>query len=283
MDYKNKVALITGGSSGIGLEVACLLAEQGAHTWLMARNLEKLETAKKTVEAHRKTSDQVCRVVSADVADAVQAEAVVRQVSEESGVPDLVINSAGVCHPGRFEYLTLDIIRWTMETNFFGTVNIIQSVLPAMIQRGSGAIVNYSSVAGFLGVYGYTAYSSSKYAVRGFSDALRSEVKPLGIQVSIVFPPDTDTPGLDYENNFKPQEMVVFEGKREVLTPRAVARATLEGVSKGRFMIFPGMESKIWYFLTSLAGPLTYPIIDILVAGAIKKVGIDRSSQKNQR
>ena len=100
-----------------------------------------------------------------------------------------------------------------MDLNYFGTVNMVKALLPAMLERGSGHIVNISSVAAFLGVFGYSAYGASKYAVRGFSDVLRAEVKPLGVRVSVVFPPDMDTPGLANENKTKPFETHEIEGK----------------------------------------------------------------------
>ena len=116
---------------------------------------------------------------------------------------DVLINSAGVVHPGEFTNLDLEKFHWMMNTNFFGTVNTIKLFLPLM--QSGAHIVNISSMAGILGVYGYTAYGASKFAVRGFSDALRSELKMQGIHLSIVFPPDTDTPQLSYENQFKPE------------------------------------------------------------------------------
>ena len=119
---------------------------------------------------------------------------------ETSGVPDLVINSAGIARPGEFEGVTLDDFDQMMAINFMGTVNVTHAILPAMLQRKSGHIVNISSLVGFLGMYGYTAYASSKFAIRGFTDSLRAEVKTKGIDLSIVFPTDTDTPQLAEEN-----------------------------------------------------------------------------------
>ena len=272
MDFGGKVALVTGGSSGIGLATARLLAQGGAHVWLVARDESKLAQALGAVQSACQDPEQLCGVVSADVCDAQQAQASVTRVTEAVGVPDLVVNCAGVAHPGYFQELDLSIFRWMMDVNYFGTVHVTKAVVPGMIERGSGHIVNISSVAGFLGVYGYSAYGASKYAVRGFSDVLRAELKPLGIRVSVVFPPDCDTPQLAYENQFKPPETKALAGNATCMTPEAVAACILAGVAKGRYVIIPGLEGKMLYRLSGLLGNWTYPVMDFMVARAIRKV-----------
>jgi 3-dehydrosphinganine reductase len=199
------------------------------------------------------------------------SEAIARLVAE-AGLPDLVINSAGITHPGYVQELSLDIFREMMEVNYFGTVYVTKAVLPGMLERGSGHIVNIASLAGVVGVFGYTAYGASKYAVRGFTDALRAEVKGLGIDVSIVFPPDTDTPQLAYENEFKPPETKALSNLNSILPPDKVARAILDGIRRRRYVILPSFDSKLTYWLVSLAGTLAYPAMDWLVARARRRI-----------
>jgi 3-dehydrosphinganine reductase len=266
--FRDRVALITGGSSGIGLATAQALAARGAHVWLLARDQDKLAEALASLESHRRTPEQRFTALAADVADWSQVDRALDQVEAAGGAPDLVINSAGVVQPGRFRELDLDLFRWMMETNYFGTVHVTKRSVPGMVQRGSGHIVNISSLAGILAIFGYTAYSGSKFAVRGFSDALRSELKPQGVDVSIVFPPDTNTPQLHYENRFKPAETKALAGNGGVLAPEAVAQAILDGVQRRRYMILPGMESKLLYRLSGWIGGLQYPIVDWLIARA---------------
>jgi 3-dehydrosphinganine reductase len=206
MDFGGMTALVTGGSSGIGLATARLLSTRGAHVWLVARNEEKLAAALAQLESGRISPQQRFGYSVADVGDAEQAASAVAEAEQGVGLPDLVFNCAGVAHPGYFQELDLEVFRWMMQVNYFGTVYVTKAAVPGMIARGSGHIVNISSVAGFLGVFGYTAYGASKYAVRGFSEVLRAEMKPHGIRVSVVFPPDCDTPQLAYENQFKPIE-----------------------------------------------------------------------------
>ncbi len=266
-----KVALVTGGSSGIGKAIACVLAERGMDVWLVAQRKDVLELARKEVETHRKDPNQKIGVVSADVSEWDQVRMAVKQVTEKSGPPDLLVNSAGVTHPGYVENLDLNIFTWMMEVNYFGTVYMTKEVLPAMIKRKSGFILNISSVAGFIGGFGYTAYGASKFAVRGFSDALRQEMKVHGIGVSIMFPSDTDTPQLAYENEFKPIETKALAGFVGSMSAEDVAKAAINGIERGKYYIIPGIEGKMWITLDGIARGLINFAIDQIIAGANKK------------
>lgn len=265
--WKDKVALVTGGSSGIGLALARLLARNGANVWLAARDRVRLESALEEVEAARYSEEQRCGFVSADLSVASEASAAVSRVVESAGLPDVVVNSAGVAHPGYVQDLSLDIFRWMMETNYFATVHVIKAVLPGMIERRSGHIVNISSMAGFTGVFGYTAYGASKFAVTGFSEALRAEMKPHGVRVSLVFPPDTDTPQLAYENQYKPPETKAVSGTARALSAETVARAILRDAGRGRFLILPGWEARLFHVLiTKLPSSLVFAVMDRLAS-----------------
>jgi 3-dehydrosphinganine reductase len=225
--FKGRLALITGGSSGMGLALAKLLVLEGARVWLVARRKDVLEEAQKTLLSL--SSDRRAEMFSADVTDWNQVQAAVNHVIHEAGVPDLLINVAGASHPGYVQETALSTFHEMMNLNFFGMVHMVQALLPGMIARGSGYIVNFSSVAGFMAPFGYSAYVPSKYALRGYSDSLRLELKPLGIRVSVVFPPDTDTPGMENENKTKPFETrEAFSSK--LVSPEEVAKQTLRGM-----------------------------------------------------
>jgi 3-dehydrosphinganine reductase len=266
--WHHKVAIVTGGSSGIGLAVARRLAAQGAHVWIIARRQDMLEAAQAQIQAACPDRDQCCGAISADLTDPSQAANAVYRVIEATAVPDLLINSAGVAHPGYVQDLELDIFHWMMEVNYFGTVNMVKAVLPAMILRHSGHIVNVSSVAGLIGVFGYTAYGASKFAVTGFTEALRAEARPYGVRVSIVFPPDTDTPQLAYENQFKPPETKALAGAVKAMSADQVAEATLRQAARGRYAIFASPDSWLLSAAWRWLGSLTYPIVDWIIARA---------------
>lgn len=265
---KFKLALITGGSSGIGLALAKSLAQQGVSLCLLARDQTKLGLAKAELEALITEENQKIETISCDIRNYEKLCQSLEAWIQEAGLPDLVVNSAGVTYPGYFQDLEIETFHWLMDVNYFGTVHILKNLLPKMIKRGSGSVVNISSQAGFIGVFGYSGYSASKYAVQGFTDVLRAEMKPHGIQFHIVYPPDTQTPQLEFEKPLKPQETKALSSTSSLLTADQVAQDILKGVDQGRYVILPGFEGKIFYRLVNLLGNLTYPIMDWMIRKA---------------
>ena len=265
--FQGRLALITGGSSGMGLALAQLLAGEGANVWLVARHADTLEAACRSLSTAR---GQKHGFYAADVTEPAQVQAAVDHIKREAGVPDLLVNCAGAAYPGYVQELPLEVFHNMMDLNYFGAIYMVKAWLPDMLQRGSGHIVNVSSMAGFLGAFGYSAYGAAKYAVRGFSDVLRLEVKPLGLRVSVVFPPDMDTPGLANENKTKPYETFAA-GSTKALSPQEVARSTLKAIQRGQYVILPGSEPQMLYRAMFLVGNAIYPIMDMMVSDARKK------------
>jgi len=265
--FQGRLVLITGGSSGLGLALANLLAAQGANIWLIARRKDVLENAYKGLPV---ASGQRHGKIAADVSDWGQVQTAVASVIREAGVPDLLINCAGYAHPGYVQEIPIDVFREMMDVDYFGTINMVKALLPHMLERRDGYIVNISSAAGFLAPFGYSAYTPAKYAVRGFSDVLRLELKPLGVRVSVAFPPDMDTPGMVNENKTKPFETTeAFSSTLVKAEP--VAKAILNGVKHGQYIILPGFETKLYYYLVFLLGNAIYPLLDGLLAQARRK------------
>jgi len=272
-NYNGKLVVITGGSSGIGLACARAYARLGANVALMARDEIKLANAVQLLESDRQSSSQKVHAFSTNVADYSSMQDCAQEFQQALGVPDILINSAGVARPGLFEEMDINLYRWMMDINFHGTVNAIKAFLPGMIARGSGHIVNIVSIAGYLGTYGYTAYGASKFAVKGFSDALRMELKPKHIDVSVVFPPDTDTPQLVEDNLYKPPVLVAAEEGSQIMKAEQVALSILSGVERRRYIITPGWMSTLYFFLVGLTGGgLVYTIMDIVFGDAHNKV-----------
>ncbi len=170
-----KVILITGASSGIGFQAARMLADRGHIVYGAARRVEKIN------------ADGV-RPLRMDVTDDASMEAGVRQILSEEGRIDVLVNNAGYGYFGPIETVSMEEARRQLEVNVFGLARLTQLVLPHMRSQQSGRIVNVSSVAGKSVLYFGGWYHVSKYAVEAFSDALRMEVKPLGINVSIIEP-----------------------------------------------------------------------------------------------
>lgn len=271
MEFDKRVALVTGGSSGIGLETARLLAERGTYVWLLARHRDRLESALACVKDACRSQEQQCGIVIADVADANEVTTAIAEVTDKCGAPDIVINSAGAVYPAAFQDADMSTLRWLMEVNYLGTVNVVHTCLPSMLARRSGYIVNISSVYGFMGGHGYSAYCASKFAVRGFTDALRAELKPLGIGVSLVFPQNTNTPQLVAEEKLKPAIAKALDNT-PAISPQAVAKEIVRGMNRGQYVILAGAEAKLLFWLTGFLGTGTYWVMDRMVARAQKKI-----------
>jgi len=255
--------LITGGSSGIGLACARLAVGRGARVSLMARRPDVLDEAAGSV---RSPGAQVA-VAAADVADDAQVGAAVATLTDALGPVDIAICSAGQTRPGYFEELDAAWFRQLMDVNYFGTVNVVRAVAPSMIERRRGSIVGVSSAAGLVGVYGYSAYCPTKFAVRGLLEALRAELAPYGVHVGCSFPPDTDTPQLADEEQYKPRETKAISGTIKPLSAERVARNILDGIEKERFAIIPDVQTR---GLAKLAG-----VVPGLVSGVM-----DRQAKK---
>lgn len=268
---KDKKVLITGGSSGMGLELAKLFYADGADVTLLARDAARLASAKAQIEQTSSLSAIPVGTLSADVSNVEALYNALSQYKEDKGTPDFLINSAGMSRPGYAQEIPLEVYDWLMQLNYIGTVNVIKYFLQDMIDRRSGHIINFSSLAGIVGVFGYTAYSASKFAVRGFSDALRSEMKPYGINLSVIYPPDTDTPQLVWEKQYKPFETSVIAGSDKPLPVKAVVDEIYRGVRKNKYVIVPGSEAKLLHWAATHLGGLVYPIVDFLVADAQRK------------
>lgn len=234
-------AIITGGSSGIGLAVAHRLAARGLAVTLIARDPAKLDQARLEVEARRNNPAQPVQALSADVSDEAALTAAIGQAVAIAGPPTLLIASAGIAVPGYFAELSGAIFRETMEINYFGSLYAVRAVVPMMRANG-GRIVLVSSGAGLIGLFGYAAYSPSKFALRGLAESLDAELRHEGVRVSICFPPDTDTPQLATENLTKPAETKMMTAGAQTLSADAVAASILRGIDRGHFSICPGWE-----------------------------------------
>lgn len=256
MKYLNQHAIITGGSSGIGKAVAKLLIKQGANLCLIARDRRKLEQAQQEISTVKVNSQQKILILEADVAEKESISTAIQQAIAKLGNPELLITSAGMAHPGYFSQIPAEIFEQTMQVNYFGTLYSIQAALPGMLERKRGNLVLISSGAGLIGIYGYSAYCASKFALRGLAESLRGELKPQGVRVTIVYPPDTDTPQLAAENKIKPPETQKITATAKTWSADAVAAEILRGVEQKKFAIAPGAELTILNRFHSLLAPL---------------------------
>lgn len=271
MLWTRRHALVTGGSSGIGLAVAESLASRGAHVSLIARDSARLEEARARVEAARAGTGQRVVTRAADVADRDSLLAAIASARAEQGPVDALFACAGYCTPGRFAELPLDAFREHVDVNLLGVIHAARAVVPEMIERGLGHVALISSMGGLVGVYGYSAYSAAKFGVTGFAEVLRSELKPHGIGVTLLVPPNVDTPGYAREIAVEPAETRAINGIARTRSAGEIAGRFVRGVERGRFLVLPGAANKVLYRLEGLWPELFFSVFDGRVASARKE------------
>jgi len=180
-------AVVTGTSTGIGLATAITLARAGHSVWAGMRNLGSGDALRQAAAKERLAVTLVELDVDSDTSVATAFAGI-------QGPIDVLVNNAGVGIGGPVEFVPLDQFRQAMETNYFGSLRCIKAVLPSMRQRGSGCIINVTSISGRFGTAVHTPYAASKWAVEGLSEGLAQELKPFGIRVAIVEPGVIATP-----------------------------------------------------------------------------------------
>ena len=180
----DKVAIVTGSSSGIGFETALALAREGYHTYATMRDVKK---SSKILDIAKKENLKI-EVLELDVNNESTIKKAVEKILNEKKRIDVLVNNAGYFLVGCLEDLSIKDLKEQFETNFFGMVRAIQAVLPTMRSQKSGIIVNISSVAGRIGFPVTPGYISSKFAVEGLSESMRYELSPFGIKTVIIEP-----------------------------------------------------------------------------------------------
>jgi NAD(P)-dependent dehydrogenase (short-subunit alcohol dehydrogenase family) len=181
---EEKIALVTGSSSGVGFETSLLLAKNGFRTYATVRNLHK-------AKAMRNISDKgelPIRVVELDVNSDKSVEDAINRINDESKRIDVLVNNAGYSLLGALEDLSMDEIKAQFETNLFGAIRVMKAVLPIMRKQQGGTIVNVSSMAGRVAFPLLPAYNGTKFALEGVSESMRYETDTFGIKIILVEP-----------------------------------------------------------------------------------------------
>ncbi|HUO01766.1 MAG TPA: SDR family oxidoreductase [Rhizomicrobium sp.] len=259
--------LITGGSSGIGKSLGNKLAAAGYDVSLIARRKDQLADAAEEIRRHGRRVG----CYSADVTNRSETEDAVKTAIANFGAPDMIITSAGISEPGYFSELPADNFERAMAVNYFGTLYAIRAALPAMRAKKQGKIVLISSGAAFMGIFGYSSYGPSKFAVRGLAETLRAELRADRIGVSIAYPPDTETPMLEEEMKTAPAETRAICALAKTWTADAVADAVLQGVRRGAFAITPGGTLTLMHRMPGIIIPLLRWYSDRLVESVRRK------------
>lgn len=199
---------------------------------------------------------------------------------EEAGPVDVLICNHGVFVATELENQNLDVVKFTIDINLMGTFNLIKAALSHMKGRGKRvprSIAIMSSQAGLVGIYGYTAYSASKFGLRGLAEALQQEVISDNIHVALIIPPDTDTPGLAEELKLRPQLTNIIATSSGKATADEVAKSALDGIKSGSFIVPCNFEGFLLSIATAGLSPQRSTLmafVEVIAIGVMRIAGL---------
>jgi NADP-dependent 3-hydroxy acid dehydrogenase YdfG len=211
-----KIALVTGASRGVGLAVADALRAAGMHVVRLARSL-------RDATAERRTD------VSCDVTDPASVERAVTRVERELGVPDVIVNNAGVFFIKPLAETTYEDFTTTLATNLTAAFLITHALVPKMVRRGSGHVVTIGSISDYIGFSGSTAYAASKFGLRGMHEVIRQETAKSGVRTTLISPGPVDT---DIWNAVDPDSKPGFTKRKDMMRAGDVAAAVVYAVTQ---------------------------------------------------
>ena len=235
MNWDEQVALVTGASSGIGLEMARQLADAGAQVFASARREQRLAQLAAEFPAGRITP------LVADLAEVGAGARLVKQVLDAAGRLDLLVNNAGYGELVKADEQTTEAVARQMQVNFMAVIEATLETIPAMKSQGDGRILNVASIVGHMGIPGVSAYVASKHALQGWSEASGYDLKQHNITVTCLCPGGTDT---EFQNHASFER---HDGLSSFMQPAAtVARAGLRGAWKRKPLVIPGLRNRFF-------------------------------------
>lgn len=258
-------AFITGGGSGIGLRLADMLAQRNVRLAIFDQELS--DDVRRRLGGTRAR----CAFHEVDVRDASGLETAVRTAVAEVGAPQLAINCAGVQRTAPFDQLSAETFDFVIDVNLRGSRNFAAAVLPHL--SPGARLVLIASLAGLVGNFGYAAYNASKFGVVGFASALRIEYRPRGIGVTVVCPPEIETPMVVAERQQAHPVTMATKQFAGVVELDDACNDILRGAERGEWMVVTGGRAKLTRHLARLFPNLMNRITDRMVAGELRKLG----------
>ncbi|KAJ7510448.1 oxidoreductase [Mycena galericulata] len=276
---------VTGGSTGLGLSLALILASKGAHVSIVARNQEKLDSALKAIEKCRQHPNQRMAAYSFSLNTAGESSAALEAVCKPYGgnSPDAVFACAGSSKPKFFMDMSEEDMEQGMVNGYWVQAWTAMAAAKKMVRDGTkGKIVLVSSTLGYMSFIGWASYSPAKHALKGLADTLQSEFMLYDIDIHIFFPPAMFTPGFDEENKTKPRIVREIESTDDGLTADAAAKALFQGIQNGHTHITGDIITAMFRASTRGVAPRHNIFLDMLldmaafIIAPIWRLGVDK-------
>lgn len=270
--YKDKIVFITGVGSGMGLTSAKKLAAQGAH--IVGFDRSASDDTLMTLRAECRSEQQRVQLFAADVSDREATLKVLREAVTQCGAPDLVIHMAGIGGIAEMAEMPFELFDRMVKINLYGTRHVVEALLPALCgkahSRARPKLLLVGSMGGYVPVYGYTAYGTSKFGVVGFAKCLRYELAPRGIDVACFCPGEVMTPGLAAEREKTHPATLALKSIGGTITMDQAIDTLLSQLQTRRFTIVPGWRTRLVHLASRLTPEsLWNAITDALVARAL--------------
>ena len=257
-----KTVLITGAGGGFGIEMVRQFRAAGAKLILTDLTEQALRDVVETA------GDKLVAALAADLATEAGCNALADLCAERSVTPDILVNNAGIAAAGRLDHIPQDQWERLIQVNLLAPMRLCNLFIPGMVERGSGHIVNISSLAGWVGARGMSPYCASKFGLRGLGESLSADLEGTGVFVTNVYPCFSQTPILDspqygYEHRLGVPPHLISD-------PSSVVASAIAGVRRKKLHVFPDKYARLTYYLLRFA-PWLLPVIDRrLHARAIK-------------
>jgi len=272
--FDGTTALVTGASSGIGREIAKLLAPRVKRLVLVARREERLRELSETLVQHHAGLD--VRVMACDLAQKSELDALVTRLRDEAIEVDLLVNNAGIGDMGVFDMADAAKLQRVIDLNVTSLTMLTYALLPKMVERKRGGIMNISSAFGMAVLGGFAVYLATKHYVTGFSEALRADLKGTGVSVTQVCPGPVAT---EFEKGVGNPTDLWVPAMAEISAERC-ARAAVAGFEKKRAMVVPGVAMKIVLLVNNCSPRFMRRVIASLSGAMIRRLQLEKMSKK---
>jgi NAD(P)-dependent dehydrogenase (short-subunit alcohol dehydrogenase family) len=249
----NKIVLITGAGGGFGRHMVRQFRDAGAKLLLTDLTDDALH------DAAADAGDDLVAMLATDLATDAGCDAVIELCRAANRVPDILVNNAGVGFAGRIDHVPRENWEALMQLNLLAPMRLVNHFVPAMVERGSGHIVNISSLAGWVGSHGMSAYCASKFGLRGFGVALAADLEDTGVHVTNVYPCFARTPILDSPRYGYDEPMEVPPGL--ISEPEDVVAEMIAGIRRNRLHVFPDKHARRVHLLTRFV-PWLVPMLN---------------------